>query len=52
MPLSYNNWRHLKPRVRKKYTLLLSRYLSPKELTAWIKSRNLRGYVRRFNNGK
>lgn len=45
MPLSYNNWRRLKPRVRKKYTLLLGRYLSPKELTTWIKSRGLRGQV-------
>ena len=50
--LSYNNWRHLKPRVRKKYTLLLGRHLSPKELTAW-KKRRIRSIITwRRNNGK
>ena len=38
MPRTYNWWRSQKPRVRKKYTLLLGRYLSPKELNEWYKN--------------
>ena len=29
--LSYNSWLHLKPRVRKKYTLIIWHYFSRKE---------------------
>lgn len=36
---TYRWWLSQKPRVRKKYTLLLGRYLSPKELKAWHKEK-------------
>lgn len=36
---SYEWWLGRKARVRKKYTLLLGRYLSPKELRLWERSR-------------
>lgn len=35
---SYKWWKKQKKRVRKKYTLLLGRYLSPKELREWYDS--------------
>lgn len=34
---SYVWWLGQKPRVRKKYTLLLGRYLSPREVKQWCK---------------
>ena len=34
---SYAWWLGQKPRVRKKYTLLLGGYLSPKEAKQWLK---------------
>ena len=36
---NYQWWLSKKHRVKKKYTLLLGRYLSPKELRLWIKNR-------------
>jgi len=35
-------WLSQKQRVQKKYTLLLGRYLSPKELKQWYKEGNIR----------
>ena len=34
---NYKWWLEQKTRVRKKYTLLLGKYLSPKELRLWYK---------------
>lgn len=34
---TYRWWLSQKLRVRKKYTLFLGRYLSPKEVKAWYK---------------
>lgn len=34
---SYEWWRRQKRRVQKKYTLLMGRYLSPKESKEWLK---------------
>lgn len=34
---SYEWWRGRKKRVRKKYTLFLGKYISPKELKSWHK---------------
>lgn len=34
---SFTWWLGQKPRVRKKYTLLLGGYLSPKEAKQWLK---------------
>ena len=36
---SYQWWRKQKKRVQKKYTLLLGRYLTPKELREWYNHR-------------
>lgn len=36
---SYRWWKKQKKRVKNKYTLLLGRYLSPKELKEWYKAR-------------
>lgn len=36
---SFTWWLGQKPRVRKKYTLLLGGYLSPKEARQWLKDR-------------
>ena len=36
---SFTWWLGQKPRVRKKYTLLLGGYLSPKEAKQWLKDR-------------
>lgn len=36
---NYQWWKRQKKRVRKKYTLLLGRYLSPKELHEWYNHR-------------
>lgn len=35
----YYWWKNQKRRIQKKYTLLLGRYLSPKELKEWYKPR-------------
>ena len=37
---SYQWWRKQKQRVKKKYTLLLGRYYSPKEIREWLKNRS------------
>lgn len=34
----YKWWKRQKRRVQKKYTLLLGRYLTPKELKKWYKN--------------
>ena len=36
---SYKWYKKQKKRIKKKYTLLLGRYLSPKELKQWYKNR-------------
>lgn len=36
---NYQWWKSSKRRIKKKYTLLLGRYMSPKELREWIKDR-------------
>ena len=38
---SYQWWRKQKKRVQKKYTLFLGRYLSPKDLREWYKSKEI-----------
>lgn len=40
---TYRWWLSQKPRIRKKYTLFLGRYLSPKEVKAWYKARYKKG---------
>ena len=39
---SYVWWRGRKGRVKKKYTLFLGRYLSPKEVKTWYRAWNRR----------
>ena len=34
---SYAWWRSKKKRIQKKYTLLMGRYMSPKELKIWYR---------------
>ncbi len=36
---NYQWWKSKKKRIQKKYTLLLSQYLSPKEVKDWYKKR-------------
>ena len=40
---TYNWWLGKKRRVRKKYTLFLGKYMSPKELRLWRRGRFVRG---------
>lgn len=48
---TYSWWLKQKPKVRKKYTLFLGQYLSPKELKEWYKEWN-KGQQKRKREAK